>query len=230
VVEGIVDDVLDRRLVLFVRLDHLRPVAAAEDVILPSVPLVEGTGVAAVQVPHPVREVWQRGLDEEVVVVPHQAAHVCAPAVAPFDTAQDVEEDDAVFVIQHDRRVVVATDPDVVVGTGSEVTVGPSHRSKVAPRKPLSPRCDGFAPRPARSCHVPGTRLGRMEHRLGGRVSPGRVALRARPRLWSARDAGATGSSRAPEGACAGRACLCASSRGSVRRRRRGLLPRSAPR
>jgi hypothetical protein len=48
VVERIVHDVLDRRLVLLVRLDHLRPVAAAEDVILPFVALVEGAGVAAV--------------------------------------------------------------------------------------------------------------------------------------------------------------------------------------
>lgn len=146
--------------------------------ILPFVPLVEGAGVAAVQVSHPVGEVRLRGLDEEVVVVPHQAAHVSAPAVAPFDPAQDVEEDDPISVVQHDRRVVVAADPDVVVGTGGEVTVGPSHRPKVAPRKPLGPRCDGFAPRPARSRHVPGTRLGRMEHRLGGRVSSGRFGFK----------------------------------------------------
>jgi hypothetical protein len=177
VVEGIVDDVLDRGLVLLVRLDHLRPVAAAEDVILPLVPLVEGAGVGAVQVPHPVGKVRQGGLDEEVVVVPHQAADVSAPAVAPFDPAQDVEEDDPVAIVPHDRRVVVPTDPDVVVGAGGEITVGPSHRPKVALRKSLRPRCDRFAARPARSCHVPGTRLGRMEHRLDGRVSLGRVWL-----------------------------------------------------
>jgi hypothetical protein len=57
VVEGVVDDVVDRGLVLLVRLDHFRPVAAAEDVILPLVAFVEGAGVAAVQVPHPLREV-----------------------------------------------------------------------------------------------------------------------------------------------------------------------------
>ena len=120
--KGIVDDVLDRRLVLIVRLDHLRPVAAAEDVILPSVAFVEGPRVAAVQVPHPVRKVRQRGLDEQVVVVTHQAAHVSAPAVAPLDPAQDVEEDDPVAIVQHDRRVVVPADPDVVVRAGFEVT------------------------------------------------------------------------------------------------------------
>jgi hypothetical protein len=126
-------------------------------VILPSVPLVEGAGVAAVQVPHPVGEVRQWSLDEEVVVVPHQAAHVSAPAVAPFDPAQDVEEDDPVSVVQHDRRVVVATDPDVVERAGFEVTEGASHRPKVAPRDPTNPCRDAFASPPTRSCHVPGT-------------------------------------------------------------------------
>jgi hypothetical protein len=127
VVKGIVDDVFDRGLVLLVRLDHLRPVAAAEEVILALVTLVEGPGVATVQVPHSLVEVRLRGLDEQVVVVTHQAAHVSAPAVAPFDPAQDVEEDDPVSIVQHDRRVVVTSDPDVVVRAGGEETVGSSH-------------------------------------------------------------------------------------------------------
>jgi len=57
VVERIVDDVVDRRRVLLVRLDHLRPVPAAEDVILPLVPFVEGARVASVEVAHPLGEV-----------------------------------------------------------------------------------------------------------------------------------------------------------------------------
>jgi hypothetical protein len=173
VVKGIVDDVLERGLVLLVRLDHLRPVAATEEVILPSVALVEGPGVATVQVPHSLVEVRQRGLDQQVVVVTHQAPHVNAPAVAPFDPAQDVEEDDPVSIVHHDRRVVVAADPDVVVRAGLEVTEGTSHRPKVAPPNPGDPRCGAFAPPPTLSCHVPGTRLGRTEHRRDGRGSPG---------------------------------------------------------
>jgi hypothetical protein len=105
--------------------------------ILPSVPFVEGARVAAVQVPHAGVEVRHRCLDEEMVVVPHQAAHVGAPAVAPFDPAQDVEEDDSVSIVQHDRRVVVAPDPDVIESAGLEVTERASHRPKVALRTPL---------------------------------------------------------------------------------------------
>jgi len=126
-VERIVDDVVDRRFVLLVRLDHLRPVSVAENVVLALVPLVEGTGIAAVQVAHSVGEVRKGSLDKEVVVVPHQAAHVSTPPVAPLDPAQDVEEDDPVSIVQHDRRVVVTPDPDVVVRAGSEETVGSSH-------------------------------------------------------------------------------------------------------
>jgi hypothetical protein len=139
VVKGIVDDVLDRGLVLLVRLDHLRPVAAAKDVVLPLVAFVEGAGVATVQVPHSLVEVRRRGLDEQVVVVTHEAAHVGAPAVAPFDPAQDVEEDDAVSIVQHDRCVVVAADTDVVEGAGLEVAQRASHRPKVAPLNPGNP-------------------------------------------------------------------------------------------
>jgi len=175
VVERVVHDVVDRRLVLLVRLDHSRPVAAAEDVILSLVALVEGTGVAAVQVAHPISEARQGGLDEEVVVVAHEAAHVRAPAVAPFDPPEDVEEDDPISIVEHDRRVVVAPDPDVVVGARLEVTVGSSHLPNVALRKPAGPLRDAFAPGPTRSCHVPGTRQGRTERRLQGRVAAGLV-------------------------------------------------------
>jgi hypothetical protein len=164
-VERIVDDVVDCRRVLLVRLDHLRPVSAAEDVILPLVALVEGARVASVQVAHPVCEVRHRGLDEEVVVVAHQAAHVSPPAVTPFDPAQDVEEDDPISIVEDDRRVVVAPNPDVVVGARGEVTVGPSHLPKVALRTSAGPRLDAFAPGPTRSRHVPGTGLGTTEHR-----------------------------------------------------------------
>jgi len=147
----------------------------AEDVVLPRVALVEGAGIGAVQIPHAIGEVWQGGLDQEVVVIAHQAAHVSEPAVAPLDPAQDVEEDDPVSIVEDDRRVVVAPDPDVVVGARGEVTVGPSHFPKVALRKAAGPRYDAFAPRPTRSRHVPGTRLGRTEHRLEGRVATGLV-------------------------------------------------------
>jgi hypothetical protein len=57
VVDGVVEDVLESALVLLLGLNVLRPEALPEDVVLAPVPLVEGAGVLAVQVTHPVGEV-----------------------------------------------------------------------------------------------------------------------------------------------------------------------------
>jgi hypothetical protein len=57
VVEGIVEDVVERVGVLLLRLDQLGPEAAAEDMIAAAVPLVEGPRIGSVQVPHAVGEV-----------------------------------------------------------------------------------------------------------------------------------------------------------------------------
>jgi hypothetical protein len=84
VIERVVDDVLDRVVVLLLGLDHPRPEALAEDVVLGAVPCVEGFGVLAVEVAHPVREVGGGRLDEQVVVVAHEAPDVEAPAVPPL--------------------------------------------------------------------------------------------------------------------------------------------------
>src|SRR5256885_12694815 len=123
VVDGIVDDVLEGGVVLLLGLDHLRPVAAAEDVVLSSMPLVEGPGVGSVQVPHALVEVGRRGLDEQVVVVAHQAADVHPPPVAAFHPPENVREDDPIFQVERDRRLVVAAGPDVVAGAGEDEAV-----------------------------------------------------------------------------------------------------------
>jgi hypothetical protein len=127
VVDRVLDDVLEGLLVLLFGLDHFRPVPPAEDMVLAGVPVVEGAGVLAVQVAHAVREVRERCLDEQVVVVAEQAARVQPPAVAPAYPAQDVGEDGAVGVVAEDRLVVVALRNDVVVRAFGEVAAGSAH-------------------------------------------------------------------------------------------------------
>jgi hypothetical protein len=127
VVDGVLDDVLDRGVVLLLGLDHLRPESPAEYVIAAAVALVEGARVTAVQVAHTVREVRSRGLHDQVVVIAHQAADVEAPAVPPNDPVQDVDEDDAVRIVPDDRRLVVAPRGDVVERAGGEVAVWATH-------------------------------------------------------------------------------------------------------
>ena len=130
--DRILEDVLERGHVLLLGFDRLRPVAAPEDVILAPVPLVEGTGVAAVQVAHPFVQVGSRRFQDEVVVVPHQAGDVDAPAVSAFDAPEEMEEHDPVLSIDDDRCVVVSAAPDVVVAAGDEVAVGTPHRPETS--------------------------------------------------------------------------------------------------
>jgi hypothetical protein len=130
VVDRVVDDVFERGLVLLLRFDHLRPEAAAEDMVAAAVPLVEGPRVLPVEVAHPVGEVRDRRFDYQVVVVAHEAARVHLPAVAALDAPQDVHEDHTVPVVEHDRLPVVAARRDVVVGTGGEVATRSTHRCR----------------------------------------------------------------------------------------------------
>ena len=126
-VERVVDDVFDRCFVLVVRLDQLRPKASPEDVVAAAVPVVERACVLAVEVAHAVRQVRQRRLDDEVVVIAHQAARVQLPAVAGRDSVEDVNEGLPVGVVEHDRRLVVAACADVVVPAGDERTEFATH-------------------------------------------------------------------------------------------------------
>ena len=102
--------------------------------------LVEGPCVGAVQVSHPVGEVGGRRLEDEVVMVAHEALDVEAPAVPALDAAEDVEEDAAVLTVEHDRRAVAAFRADVIVGPGGEVTARASHTVDGSPVDlPLQP-------------------------------------------------------------------------------------------
>jgi hypothetical protein len=97
-------------------------------VVAAAVSAIERARVLAVEVAHPVREVGEWGLDDEVVVVAHEAARVHFPAVATHDAVQDANERVPVGVVDHNRRVVVARGPDVVVGACNRRTEFATHR------------------------------------------------------------------------------------------------------
>jgi hypothetical protein len=128
VVERILDDVFERGFVLLLRFDQLGPEASAKDVVAAAVPFVEGARVGAVQVAHAIGEVRDRRFDNQVVVVPHQAADMGAPAVPALHAPKDVHEDHPVPVVQHDRSLVVAARRDVVIRAGGEVAMRATHR------------------------------------------------------------------------------------------------------
>jgi hypothetical protein len=169
VVNGVVEDVFEGVRVVLLRLDQHRVEAASEDVVAAAVALVEGACVGAVQVAHAVGEVRRRRLDDEVVVIPHQAADVDAPAVATLDPPEDVGPDDPVPVVEEDRELVVPTGRDVVDRARREVTTGTAHRSNVPGRRRVRDAVACFVTGLVRTREVPGTRPG-----TGGRSRKGR--------------------------------------------------------
>ena len=69
VVDRVVEDVVERVVVLLFGLDLFGPETPTEDVVLVGVAVIECARVLAVQVAHPVGKVRERRLDEQVVVV-----------------------------------------------------------------------------------------------------------------------------------------------------------------
>ncbi len=223
----VVEHVLDRVEVLLVGLDQHRVEPAPEDMVSAGVALVEGARVASVQVAHAARQVRFGGLDDQVIVVPHQAPRVDTPAVAALNPAQELEEHDAIGVVADDRGPVVSPGGDVVEGAGFENSARAGHEATVAGRSlPATGRLE-VGVNSLQTRHVPGT--GRVPTRPEG-SRRGSAKREARPRPWNVRDAGATGNSPAPAAESAGTACPCASWPGSAPRLRRGRPPRSAPR
>jgi hypothetical protein len=190
VVEGIVDDVLEGVGVLLLRLDRLRPEAPAEDVVAAAMALVEGPGVAAVEVTHAFGEIRHRRLDDEVIMVAQEAAHMDPPAVAPCDPSQDMDEEDAISVVEDDRRLVVAPRRDVVVGAGCEVAAFSAHPTTVAPARAFNRSLRAI-------CHRSVAAASRARHRTGlAGLWPGGTGLYGTCRLRRGTEADGCGDRR----------------------------------
>jgi hypothetical protein len=127
VVDWIVENVVERVVVLLLRLDRPRPEALAKNVVFAAVTRIERACVLTIEVTHTVGEVRKRRLDDQVVVVAQQAERVESPPVAPAHALQDLEEDRPVVVVEEDRVVVVAFRADVVVRAGLELAKWSSH-------------------------------------------------------------------------------------------------------
>jgi hypothetical protein len=74
----------------------------AEEVAAATMPPVEALAVDTVESVHPVRELRQRGLDDEVVVRAHQAEDEAAPALPLGHLAEEREERRAVVIVAVD--------------------------------------------------------------------------------------------------------------------------------
>jgi hypothetical protein len=156
----VLNHVVERVGVLLVALDQARAETAAEDVVGAAVDFVERTRVAAVQVAHSLRQVRLRRLDDEVVMVSHQAIGVDAPAITAHDPPQRVEEQAAVVVVEKDPPLVVPARRHVVHATGHELAERPRHTSTVPSSRPRLRQAAPFGTGLFDPRHVPGTGRG----------------------------------------------------------------------
>jgi hypothetical protein len=103
-----------------------------EEMADPAVPPVEGLGIDAIELAHSPRQIRPRGLDEEVVVVRHQAVGMAAPAITPDHLGEGVQKEVPVVVVPKGRLSGVPSGGEMIDGTGIFDSKGPSHVSRVA--------------------------------------------------------------------------------------------------
>jgi hypothetical protein len=88
--------------------DELRAEPSLQDVTAPLVTSVDPLGVHPVELPHRGGEVALRRLEQQAVVVAHQAVGVAANAISRDERGQHDQEARAVRVVLEDRLPVVA--------------------------------------------------------------------------------------------------------------------------
>jgi hypothetical protein len=93
--------------------DHPGGEARAEEMAGAAVTEVEALRVPAAEVLHAGGQLGLRRLDDNVVVVRHQAEDVDRPAVAVDRLRQQLEKDEAIAVVADDRSAVDAARGDV---------------------------------------------------------------------------------------------------------------------
>jgi hypothetical protein len=111
-------DVVDRIVEVFVARDLAGVEASLEEMADPVVALVEPLGVEAVQTVLPGREARELGLDDEVVVIAHQAIGVTSPSESPRNLVQQPHERLPVLVVHVDPPTLDPTRSDVVDARG----------------------------------------------------------------------------------------------------------------
>ena len=129
--DGVRGDVADDGERIAVVGDQLRPVPALEDVPGQAVVAVEPDGVGRVEAVHRFIEVRPGRLDEEVIVVRHQAVGVAQKAVEATGDGKPRQEDLVVRIGEERRCLGVSPGRDVVDQARGEWTMGATHPTSV---------------------------------------------------------------------------------------------------
>ena len=98
----------------------------------PAVPFIEVLGVDTVQLSHTEGEIAVRGLDEEVIVIGHEAVGVTEPVVAFVDVLESVQKVLAVLVISKDWFLLIPTGSYMIDCAGILYAKRTGHNATIA--------------------------------------------------------------------------------------------------
>jgi hypothetical protein len=96
------------------RIDQNWVITALEEMPCTAMPAIEPLRVNAVEPTHPGRQIRPGSLQQQVVVIAHQAEAVASPAEIGGDISESHQEALAIAVVHEDESRVVATRRDVV--------------------------------------------------------------------------------------------------------------------
>ena len=136
--DRVLEDVLDRRGEVAVAFDDPGGEAIAEEVSPAFVAAVERLGVGAVEALEAVGEAPELSLDDEVVVVRHQAEGVDAPVVPLHLAREDPQEEPVVVRVAEGGRARDASRGDVVDAVRRELLARSPHAARLAPESPVA--------------------------------------------------------------------------------------------
>jgi hypothetical protein len=132
--DGVLKHVLDRAREMVLVFHDPGCEAVAEEVAPPLVAAVKRLGVGAVEPLEAVREAPELGLDDQVVVVRHQAEGVHAPVVTLDLARQQAKETAVVVGVAEGCCARYASGRDVVCALGRELPARSPHVATLAPR------------------------------------------------------------------------------------------------
>jgi len=101
-----------QQIALFVNENGLEP--SLKDVPNPIMPTIEALGVHPVQMSHPTGQIGIGSLDEQMVVVLHQAVGVTSPVESSNDVPENLQKGEPILVVEKDRLSRIPASRDVI--------------------------------------------------------------------------------------------------------------------
>jgi hypothetical protein len=76
---------------------------------------------------HPFGQIRFRGSDHEVIMIPHQAVSMAAPAIPRNNFTQDIQESGPILIVLKDRFLPIASGSQMIECAGILDAQRPSH-------------------------------------------------------------------------------------------------------